>query len=304
MGHAEHDLLEAKRAAALQDLLQRRDQRFAAIETETLGALVLHVEELLEAFGLDQLLQNGLLAFGGEGDFLVGALDALLDPRLLLGIGDMHELDAERRTIGAGEDFQHLPDGAEFEAQNIVEEDRPVVVGFGEAVILRRQLVVVLERVGDAERIEIGVQMAAHAEGADHHDGAHGIARLLMDIGLGDGDAVGDGLFLDLLLDRLFDQAPIAVERRNQFAIGGQRPGRPRPGCALGVPAHIGRIVLQRGEEFLPLRIDRGGIVLIGGIKRVDIVGVAAIKERGEGKLVVGLILSCHLLSRSVGSVS
>ena len=56
MGHAEHDLLHAQRAAALDDLLQRRDQRLAAVEAEALGARVLDVEELLEALGLDQLL--------------------------------------------------------------------------------------------------------------------------------------------------------------------------------------------------------------------------------------------------------
>ena len=101
MGHAEHDLLHAERAAALDDLLQRRDQRFAAVEAEALGALVLDVDELLEAFGLDQLLQDRPLALRGEGDALVRPLDALLDPGLLLGIGDVHELDAERRAVGA-----------------------------------------------------------------------------------------------------------------------------------------------------------------------------------------------------------
>ena len=38
----------------------------------------------------------------------------------------------------------------------------------------------------DAERIEIGVQMAAHAIGADHHDGANGIAGGAHDVGVGD----------------------------------------------------------------------------------------------------------------------
>ena len=37
------------------------------------------------------------------------------------------------------------------------------------------QLLVILLRV-HAQRIEIGVQMAAHAIGADHHDRADGIA--------------------------------------------------------------------------------------------------------------------------------
>ena len=62
MGHAEHDLLHAELAAALDDLLQRRDQRLAAVEAEALGAGVLDVEELLEALGLDELVEDRLLA--------------------------------------------------------------------------------------------------------------------------------------------------------------------------------------------------------------------------------------------------
>ena len=55
MGHAERDLLEAELAAALDDLLERRDHRLAAVEAEALGAGIFDVEEILEALGLDQL---------------------------------------------------------------------------------------------------------------------------------------------------------------------------------------------------------------------------------------------------------
>ena len=55
VGHAENDFFETFLAAALDDLLERRDQRFTAIEAETLGALETHVEELLITFGFDQL---------------------------------------------------------------------------------------------------------------------------------------------------------------------------------------------------------------------------------------------------------
>ena len=74
---------------------------FAAVEAEALGAGVLDVEEFLEAFGLDQLVEDRALALAGEGDLLVRAFDALLDPGLLRRIGDVHELDAERLAIGA-----------------------------------------------------------------------------------------------------------------------------------------------------------------------------------------------------------
>ena len=66
MGHAEDDLVEAELAAALDDLLERRDHRLAAVEAEALGAGVFDIEEVLEPFGLDQLVEDGALAFGGE----------------------------------------------------------------------------------------------------------------------------------------------------------------------------------------------------------------------------------------------
>ena len=42
MAHAEHDLLHAELAAALDDLLQRRDHRLAAVQPEALGAEEAH----------------------------------------------------------------------------------------------------------------------------------------------------------------------------------------------------------------------------------------------------------------------
>jgi hypothetical protein len=70
MRHAKHDLFHAEIAAALDDLLQRRDQRFTAVKPEALGAGEFDVAELLEAFGLDQLVEDGAPALGGEADFL------------------------------------------------------------------------------------------------------------------------------------------------------------------------------------------------------------------------------------------
>ena len=69
--HADDDLLDAERAAALDDLLQRRDHRLAAVEAEALGAGEFQVAELLEALGLDQLVEDRALALAGEGDLLV-----------------------------------------------------------------------------------------------------------------------------------------------------------------------------------------------------------------------------------------
>ena len=37
----------------------------------------------------------------------------------------------------------------------------------------------------NAQRVKIGMQMAAHTIGADHHNGAHGIAGGALNIGCG-----------------------------------------------------------------------------------------------------------------------
>ena len=79
---------------------------FAAVEAEALGAGIFHVEEALEGLGLDQLLQDRLLAFRGEGD--LAAFDAVLNPGALLRVGDVHVLDADMAAIGALEDVEHL----------------------------------------------------------------------------------------------------------------------------------------------------------------------------------------------------
>ena len=93
----------------------------------------------------------------------------------------MHEFDAQGTAIGAVEDRQHFGNGRIFEAQVAVDENLPAVVGLGEAIAggieFRRRLIGL-----HLERVEIGMQVAAHAIGPDHHDGADRIARRLQHI--------------------------------------------------------------------------------------------------------------------------
>ena len=201
MRHADHDLAHAERAAALDDLLQRRDHRLAAVETEALGAGEFQVAEFLEAFGLDQLVEDGALALAGESDLLVGPFDALLDPALLRAVGDVQEFDAERLAIGAAQDGDDLAHGAEFEAEHLVEENRPVEIGVAEAVGARIEFLLVLRRL-EPERIEIGVEMAARAIGADQHQRADRVAGRPLDVGGGKLDAARLRLRLDLGAER------------------------------------------------------------------------------------------------------
>src|ERR1700730_13515527 len=178
MRHAEHDFLDAKVAAALDDLFQRRDQRFGAIQTEALGAGEFEIAEFLEAFGLDQLHQDGAPALAGETDFLVHSLDPLLDPALLCRVADVHELDAERLAVGAFADCNDLAQAGVFHAQYVIEEDLAVEIALRKAIGPRIEFFTVARRL-NAKRIELGVEMAAHAIGPDQHQSADGITRRL-----------------------------------------------------------------------------------------------------------------------------
>ena len=289
MRHAERDLLHAERAAALDDLLERGNHQFAAVETEALGAGELDVAEILEALRLDQLVEDGALALAGEADLLVGALDALLHPGLLGGVGDVHELHRQGLAVGALQDGDDLADGAELEPEHAVEKDRPVVVGLVEAVGARIELGAILRRL-ERQRIEIGVERAADAVGADQHQGMDRIAGGLLHLGGGDFDAAALRLGLELVADRALDLAPVARQRGDEIVARRLRPVRQAPGRAAGVLEHRGGIVLEAREEHLPLRIDRVGIGLVAGVELVHVGGVAAVQERGKGEGGVGVL--------------
>ena len=155
--HADDDVLHAQRAAALDDLLhapgpwpRRRRGRTAWCRGSACA------RKRSKPSALDQLLQDGDLALAGEGDLLVAALDALLQPGLLVGIGDVHVLHADVAAVGAPQDREDLAEGRGLEAQHVVEEDRPVVVALGEAVAGRIELAGVARVTARPSGIEIG----------------------------------------------------------------------------------------------------------------------------------------------------
>ena len=144
-------------------------------------------------------------------------------------------------------------------------------------------------------------------EGADHHQGPKAVARgapqiLVRDAGgrrLGFDSlavrrlGVGSrrlGPRLDLVADRGFGKAPVAVERGRHLAIGENRPVRPLPGGALGALHDIVAAVVETVEEGPPLWIDAAGIGLVPGLELLEVAGVDARQEtRSEERFVVPL---------------
>lgn len=190
------------------------------------------VAQYFEAFRFDQLVEDRALAFGREVNVLLRPFDPLLEPLLLLRIGDMHELVADLAAIGAPADVDDLAHRREFETEHVIEKDRPVVIGVGESVVRRIEFLE-LRLVDDSERIEFRRAMPEHAIGADEHDRADGIDRALLHR-LGRCGGGGRNLALRGLLGRIGRKR--ARERLKNVAAFG-RP-RPRPGRTLpfGLP--------------------------------------------------------------------
>ena len=165
----------------------------------------------------------------------------------------------------------------------MIEEDLAVEIALRKTVGTRIEFLAIARRL-DPERIELGVEMAAHAVGPDQHQGAHRIARRLVDIGRRQFAALGLHLGGDLGADRFFDFDPIAIERGGQIVTRRQRPVVAAPGRALGVLSDVGRRVFQALEKLLPLGIDGGGVFFVAGVDFVDVGGVCALQKGRKGK--------------------
>src|SRR5262249_34036992 len=170
----------------------------------------------------------GALTFGGEGDFLVGPFYASLDPTLLRGIGDVHELDPKRLAISAAKDGENFAQRAEFKPEHAVETDLAVVIGFREAIGGGVEIFLVVMRL-QPKRVEIGIEVPARSVGADQHQGANRIARRLLDLGRGQLDAIALCARLHFIAERALYRLPVAIERGHEFAAGRLRPVWPLP---------------------------------------------------------------------------
>ncbi len=160
--HPDHDLAQPEQRRVVQDPVEQRDQRLAALEREALVADVLRVQEALEALGLDHLLEHALLARGIERRVVARRLHPVLQPLLALGVGDVHVLDADRAAVRLA---QHVEDLAQRRAVPLaletaghelaVEVPEREAVGGGVEVAVRGAVAV--------ERVEVRDQVAAHA---------------------------------------------------------------------------------------------------------------------------------------------
>jgi hypothetical protein len=88
-------------ARTLEQGVQKRQGRFSPLQPKAFLADVLGLQEPLERLGRVQLGEDMavLLRFEVRG----GAFDVMLDPPFLLGLHDVHVLDADRTAVSVSQ---------------------------------------------------------------------------------------------------------------------------------------------------------------------------------------------------------
>jgi hypothetical protein len=268
VGHADHDLLHALLAGAVDDLVHRDDEALAAFEREALLADVLGVQEALQALGRRQALEHVPLLLGIE--FRVGpiALEPLLPPALLVLVGGVHVLHADRAAIGLAQGVEQIAQGHRVLAEEGVAgvEDR-FEVGVGEAVERRLQLG---DRrpLGALERIEVGPAGADVAVGRDQLlDGG----ALATELGIGAARVHDAGRALLGALGEGIDHGQV----RHVAGVATVGRGHMLQGVEVGAPvvghaAGIGQIVFVHLLDIRRVAAEEIGTAFIG---LIDLVG-------------------------------
>ncbi len=259
MRHADHDLVDPELGRAPDDRLERRHRALAAVETEPLGAGELDVQKALEALGDDQLLEDLPLVLDARPQQVVRALHAGLNPGLLLGVLDVHELDADPRAVGLAQDLEDLPERRLLQAEDVVEEELALQIGVGKAVGLGVELRMMLVA-REPERVEVGQQVAAHPVGPDQHHHAQVI----------------DDQAPRALAAEIDDLAAVADQAWRPASVVGARPHR--AAAALEQAPRLGPELV---EVAPPARVDGTRIAQVARVEVFDEGAVAAVQKRG-----------------------
>ena len=169
MRHADVHLADADGGPALQEVVEHGEQALAAFEGEALGGLELGVNGGLEGLGLGELAQDAGLPLDGEVGDVLAALHALLQPAPSGGVVHLLELHADGAAVGAAEAVEEAAQGHARLVEDALGVDVGIELGLAEVVRVDEAQVGDVAELwpGHAERIELGEQVAAEAEGVE-----------------------------------------------------------------------------------------------------------------------------------------
>ena len=126
VGHAEDRAVEPAVGGRRQHLVEDGDRGLRALEPEALGADVLRGQEPLERLGRVQPLEEVAQLVRAELD--LDPLDLGLDPALLVGVLDVHVLDADRAAVRVAEHAEQVAERASLLARHAAGEELAVEV--------------------------------------------------------------------------------------------------------------------------------------------------------------------------------
>ncbi len=263
MGHADHHLLLPLAAGTLNQLVQQRDERVAALQGEAFLADVALVQIFLDPLGGGQQRQQPAAVRRIQLRRGPIAFKPFLDPALLLGVGDVHVFRADPTAVGL---LQHGDDVTQRHAVRGIEragmEDDVEVVR--PQVVIGRVQIRDFRRLAQLDRIEVRHLVTAKAVAVDQPQDR----RLF----LGGGGLQPFG--------RAGAGAGAALRRQPQEILPHRTVRR------LLERRLVGRLPTQGVEARAPRQVDALGVEEIPLVEILDKVRVAAIKRAGTSKQI------------------
>ena len=258
MRHADDGLFDAGFTALLHQIVEQRNQGFAAFQRKSLLTHVLGVQVALENLRGGQLPQYIFLLIDAEATAHALRLKRVLQPQTLVAVGHMGELGADGVAVNKFELAQNIFEldafGNRFVAA--VREELGLEIGIGQTEILD------IEDVWpgaflQAQRIEIRDQVAAIRVNLNE-------ARYRTLFGAGEVSLAAGGGRSGSRRTRLQLRQPFANCRMRNFG---------------------GRITFQPAEVLRPGWIDRRGILQKLFVEILDKTGISAGQSR-SGQLI------------------
>ncbi len=194
MRHADDDLVHAGFAGSLNEIVERRNQRFAAFEREAFLADEARIQITLDTFGASQAIENRRLLFASETPMNSARLELLAQPEPLSRARHVRELRGELAAVDL---LQERQDVLELHAR-VARTCQPTRRELALQVRLVQSQEVEAQHgrsgtIPQSERIEIRDLMAAQTVDLDQPRDS----RLFLDrrsgLGSGDGSAARRG---------------------------------------------------------------------------------------------------------------
>ena len=165
VGHADHDLDDARARRALDQPFQHRDQALGALQREALVAQELVLQELLEHLGADHLVQDPHPIRARQRQPVARRFHPVLQPRPQLDVVQVGQLDADGPAVRLAQQLDELAQRRAVRPGHVLAAEHQVEVLVGEPEVLerdRRQL-----PPHQPQRVEAGGQVAELAVSLD-----------------------------------------------------------------------------------------------------------------------------------------